>query len=107
MATTAVRILALPGVAEWRSKLLPEVAVYAARNSGDTLIAGRADAIAYADGQPVIVFDWKSDVAPTASDRQIYGGQLLEYLTAVGARRGAVVYMSMGQVQWIDSMGRA
>jgi len=50
-----------------------------------------------------VVFDWKSDVSPSATDRQIYAGQLLEYMKAVGAPRGAIVYLTLQQLDWIDS----
>ena len=53
-------------------------------------------------GQPVLAFDWRSDVAPTAAGRQAYAGQLLQYLEAVGAPRGAVVYQTLGELDWIE-----
>jgi CRISPR-associated exonuclease Cas4 len=53
------------------------------------------------------VFDWKSDVAPTAADRQAYAGQLLQYVEAVGAPRGAVVYLTLRQLDWIDGTARS
>ena len=104
MAATALRVLDLPGIAEYRSALMPEVALYGARNDDAVLIAGRADAIALAGGRAAVVFDWKSDVAPTLADRQAYAGQLLTYMEAVGAPRGAVVYLTLGQLDWIDGV---
>jgi len=65
-------------------------------------MAGRADAIAVAGGRPLVVFDWKSDVVPSAADRQTYAGQLLEYMEAVDAPRGAVVYLTLRELDWID-----
>ena len=106
MAATVLRALSLPGVAEHRGTLVPEMALYSARNAGGILMAGRADAVAVADGQPIVVFDWKSDVAPTAADRQTYAGQLLEYMEAVGAPRGAVVYLTLRELDWIDGKAR-
>jgi len=103
MASTASRTLRIPAVAEWRAVLIPELPLYAA--CGDRLTAGRADAAAYADGRPAVVFDWKSDVAPTPADRADYAAQLTEYLNVIGARRGAVVFMTLGQVQWVESGG--
>jgi CRISPR-associated exonuclease Cas4 len=47
------------------------------------------------------VFDWKSDVGPTAGDGQAYAGQLLQYLETIGAPRGAVVYLTLGELDWI------
>ncbi len=102
LAATALRTLALPPVAERRERLLPELNVYASQEDGAVLVSGRADAISYADGKPEIVFDWKSDVAPTDSDRATYGWQVRSYATSVGAARGAVVYMTLGQIQWVE-----
>jgi CRISPR-associated exonuclease Cas4 len=102
MAATAVRTLNLPGIAEHRGTLVPEMALYGARDAGTILMAGRADAIAVASGRPVVVFDWKSDVAPSAADRKAYAEQLLEYMEAVGAPRGAVVYVTHRELDWID-----
>jgi CRISPR-associated exonuclease Cas4 len=59
-----------------------------------------------ADGRPIVVFDWKSDVAPTPADRQTYAAQLLEYMEAVGASRGAVVYLTLRELVWIDNEAR-
>ena len=106
MAATALRTLSLPGIAEHRSTLMSEIALYGARDAGAILMAGRADAVAFAGGQPVVVFDWKSDVAPSAADRRTYAGQLLEYMEAVGAPRGAVVYLTLRELDWIDGNTR-
>ena len=103
LAATARRTLALPAVAELRRDLMAEIGVYASRDDGETLVAGRADAVASKDGRPSVVFDWKSDVAPSDADRLAYKGQLLEYVRAVGAARGAVIYMSLGQVHWVEA----
>jgi CRISPR-associated exonuclease Cas4 len=102
MAMTALRALGLPGIAEHRASLLPEITVFSARNADRILTAGRADAVAVAAGRAVVAFDWKSDVAPTAADRQAYAGQLLQYLEAVGAPRGAVVYLTLAELDWIE-----
>lgn len=65
-----------------------------------TGIAGIIDAIAYnSDGKPEIVFDWKSDVVPTAERRQHHAAQVHEYLSTTGAARGIVVYMTTGEAQ--------
>jgi CRISPR-associated exonuclease Cas4 len=103
MAMTALRTLALPGIAERREKLIAEIPVYAWLPETGALLSGRADAIAVDAGVPESVFDWKSDVAPTERDRAVYRAQLLDYAKAIGARRGAVVYMSLGQVHWIEA----
>jgi CRISPR-associated exonuclease Cas4 len=102
MALTALRTLALPGIAERRHKLVAEVPVYVSLPQKGALLSGRADAVALEAGVPESVFDWKSDVAPTDRDRAAYRAQLLEYAKAIGAPRGAVVYMSLGQLHWIE-----
>jgi ATP-dependent exoDNAse (exonuclease V) beta subunit len=99
MARTAHRTLHLPEIAPLRSMLVPELSVWSATKG--ELIAGRADATAYEAGTPTVVLDWKSDVAPTSEDRAQYRGQLQEYMTAIGASRGAVVYMSLGEIAWV------
>ena len=78
---------------------MPGLAVWSA--SEGELLAGRADATAYEGAVPAVVLDWKSDVAPTTQDRAQYRGQLQEYMTAIGAGRGAVVYMSVGEIAWV------
>jgi hypothetical protein len=75
----------------------------AALSNGSGLLSGRADAIALNAGSPDIVFDWKSDVAPNDQDRAAYPAQLLDYVKAVGAKRGGVVYMSLGQINWVEA----
>ena len=67
----------------------------------DHLIAGRAHAVAEANDGSVVVFDWKSDVAPNHADRAAYRVQIAQYLHAVMAQRGAVVYMTSGRVDWV------
>jgi len=62
-------------------------------------LTGRADALVL-DGDLVsVVVDWKSDVAPTNTDKLAHAGQLLKYMGACGAPRGALVYMTSGTVQ--------
>lgn len=100
MAETALRGLSLPAIAALRPYLVPEVAVWAMRDT--YLVAGRADALAIQDGRIDIAIDWKSDVNPTADLRVAYSGQLRDYLEATGARRGAVVFLTLGEVAWID-----
>lgn len=107
MAATVLRTLSLPGIAEHRGAMVPEMALYGARDAGAILIAGRADAVAVVVGRPAVVFDWKSDVAPSPADRQTYAGQLLEYMEAVGAPRGAVVYLTLRELDWVDGNTRS
>jgi ATP-dependent exoDNAse (exonuclease V) beta subunit len=99
LAKTALRTLRLPEIAALRPGLMPELAVWS--ESDGALIAGRADAAAYEGGAPSVVVDWKSDIAPSSQDRAQYRGQLQDYMTAIGAPRGAVVYMSFGEVAWV------
>ncbi len=67
--------------------------------NGLTAVSGVIDAIAYnRDGKPEVVFDWKSDVLPTAAARLHHAAQVRQYLSATGATRGLVVYMTTGEV---------
>ena len=94
-----MRTLRLPEIAALRPRLLPELAVWSEHDGA--LIAGRADAAAYDGEAPDVVLDWKSDIAPSTQDRAQFRGQLQDYMTAIGAPRGAVVYMSLGEVAWV------
>jgi CRISPR-associated exonuclease Cas4 len=67
----------------------------------DGMVAGRADAVARADNGDLGVFDWKSDVAPSDTTRLAYREQLGWYLHVLGAKHGAVVYMTSGHVDRI------
>lgn len=100
MGQTALRTLALPDIAAVRPSLMPEVAVWA--EEGDGLVAGRADALVVRGGVVDVAFDWKSDVAVSPSTRSGHVRQLERYLSATGARRGALVYMSLGEIVWIE-----
>jgi CRISPR-associated exonuclease Cas4 len=103
MARTALRTLSLPELATVRPGLVPESPVYGPLGDRpETLVTGRADAVAYRDGRPSTVVDWKSDASPSAAQRRIYSEQLRDYVLAMGAERGAVVYMSRGEIDWIS-----
>jgi ATP-dependent exoDNAse (exonuclease V) beta subunit len=102
MAGTALKTLALADVATLRPHLVPEIAVWSSSSDG-ALLAGRADALAVAHGDVIAVLDWKSDIAPSREERLGYIGQLSEYLSATRARRGALVYMSLGEVVWVEN----
>jgi len=68
-------------------------------------MAGRADAAARAaDGALLAVIDWKSDIAPGPRQIEDHVDQLRLYLAATDAPRGALVYMSLGQVRWVESV---
>jgi hypothetical protein len=99
LAATALRTLRLPEISVLRPRLVPELSVWSERDGA--LIAGRVDAAAYDGDAPSAVLDWKSDIAPSVRDRTQYSGQLQDYMTAIGAPRGAVVYMSLGEVAWV------
>lgn len=101
MAATVLKTFALPDVARLRAQLVPEFTLYAMLDASSALSA-RADAIALAEGQATIVLDWKSDVAPDAREIARHTQQLSAYLQASGAVHGALVYMTSGQVRWVD-----
>jgi CRISPR-associated exonuclease Cas4 len=104
LASTALRTLALPELESFRNQLIPEVPIYGTASNGiDELIAGRADAIAWAEDGSNVVFDWKSDVAPKDTERAAYAQQLGQYLHVFGAKRGGVVYMTSGHIDWISA----
>jgi len=103
MASCALRALALPEIAVLRSSLVPEVAVWKANNDG--LLAGRADALAVKDDRIEVVVDWKSDVSPSSATRSAYRGQLRDYLEATGAKRGLLVFLSLGEIAWVENTG--
>ena len=67
--------------------------------------ATNADAVALADDGDLVVFDWKSDVAPSGRNRLAYREQLGQYLHVLGAQRGAIVYMTSGRIDWITAAG--
>lgn len=100
MAETSLRTLALPEIAALKPYLVPELAIWAAR--GTHLVAGRADALAIRDDKIEVAIDWKSDINPTASIRTAYRGQLRDYIEATGAECGALVFLSLGEVVWVD-----
>lgn len=100
-AATVLRARSLPGLADLWSQLEPEVTIYVSDPDG-VLVAGRADAVAVVDGRPVAVLDWKSDLDPTPAAQASYLSQLAQYVRAIGAPRGAIVYLSTGEVVWTD-----
>jgi ATP-dependent exoDNAse (exonuclease V) beta subunit len=105
MARTALKTLTFADVAALRPHLIPEVAIWSSSPDG-TCLAGRADALAVEDGNVIAVLDWKSDIAQSQDERSGYVGQLSEYLAATGAPRGALVYMSLGEIVWVDASAR-
>lgn len=105
LVQTVLRTLALPEVVELRPRLRAELPVYALIGStGETQpMAGRVDAVACTDDGAVdVVVDWKSDVAPGPQQVANHIHQLRLYLEATGAPRGALVYMSLDRVRWVE-----
>ncbi|MFC3784084.1 exodeoxyribonuclease-5 [Sphingopyxis italica] len=95
------RTLAIAEIAVLRADLLPEFPVYALREEDAGLVAtaGVADALTTDDdGRPVVIVDWKSDVAPEQATIEHYRAQVRAYLAVAGAERGLIVMMTTGQV---------
>jgi ATP-dependent exoDNAse (exonuclease V) beta subunit len=106
IASTVRRTLELPDVAAIRPRLVPEWPIYTLLEDTAELgaLCGRIDAIAYENGRPVVVVDWKSDVRPGENDVRAHLTQLEDYLRATGAMRGAIVYMTSGRIEWMESV---
>lgn len=100
MADVALRTFSHAELKPYIERLVPEFPLYGER-SAVVLTSARADAIAFEAGAPIAVFDWKSDVTPTPDDHTAYVSQLLEYLELIGVQKGAVVYMTSGEVRWV------
>jgi CRISPR-associated exonuclease Cas4 len=100
MAKTAQRTWRLPEIQVLQPYLVPEIAVWATAIDG--LVAGRADALAVKDQRVEVVIDWKSDVNVTPTTRAGYIEQLQRYLAATGAERGALVFMTLGEIAWVQ-----
>ncbi len=102
MAGTIVKTLNLPIVRDNRARLLPEINVHGVdeQEPGSLkLVSGIADAIALDDaGRVDLVIDWKSDIELIPAALKEHRSQLRQYMKATGCRLGAVVYMTMGQV---------
>ncbi|WP_306392533.1 UvrD-helicase domain-containing protein [Telluria beijingensis] len=95
------RTLCLPEIAALRPGLAPEFSVHGALASQaeEVVTAGIADAIAFGgDGQPEVVVDWKSDVAPTEATLLHYRAQVGNYLALTGAPRGLIVLATSGRI---------
>jgi exodeoxyribonuclease-5 len=101
LAGCVIRALSAPEVAALRPTLMPEVPVYASKVLGnhEEATAGIADAIACSpDGKPLVVIDWKSDVAPTPQMLEHYRSQVRAYLDITDAERGLIVLATTGRV---------
>ncbi|MER8593472.1 UvrD-helicase domain-containing protein [Mesorhizobium sp. M1182] len=99
MGAAALRGLALPQIAELRPHLVPEIAIWGRDEA--SLIAGRADALTIIEDRVDAAIDWKSDVHPAPAVREAHVRQLRDYLSATGAVRGAIVYLTSGEIAWV------
>jgi ATP-dependent exoDNAse (exonuclease V) beta subunit len=101
LAATALRALAIPEIAACRSRLVPELTVFStqADQHRTTYVGGVADALAYLPlGMIELVIDWKTDVAPSAQQIELYREQMRDYLAATGAPEGLLVFVTTGQL---------
>ncbi|WP_312183434.1 UvrD-helicase domain-containing protein [Massilia timonae] len=105
LANCVVATLALPEVTALRPTLAPEFGAWHAEvgPGGEVVRAGVVDAISFdSTGNPDVVVDWKSDVAPTDATLAHYRAQVGSYLQMTGARRGLIVLATSGKTIWID-----
>ena len=101
LAACVARALALPEIFALRSRLLPEVPVYASVSTAEQeeVAAGIADAIAFGDdGTPQVVVDWKTDVAPAPETLEHYREQVRAYLDVTEVERGLIVLATLGVI---------
>ena len=49
-----------------------------------------------------VVVDWKSDVRPTEATMVDHAAQIADYLQLSGAPRGALFYMTTGEIRWVQ-----
>lgn len=102
IVATALRTWSLPELSPHRESLVAEVPIFGVlAGEGNRMVSGRADAVSYGSAKPRIVLDWKSDIVPEPRARAAYASQIAQYVMVLGAERGAIVYMSLGQVQWV------
>ena len=109
LAGCVIRALSAPEVAALRPMLMPEIPVYAstAFQDHEEATAGIADAIAVSPaGKPIVVIDWKSDVAPTTEVLEHYRGQVRAYLEITDAERGLIVLATTGRVVSVERVKR-
>ena len=80
---------------------MPEFPVYGSTETDthEEATAGIVDAIAFdAEGAPLVVIDWKSDVDPSPETLEHYRAQVRAYLDMTGAERGLIVAVTSGTV---------
>jgi hypothetical protein len=92
-------IFSIGDVANVLPFLEAEVPVW--HKDGQTLLAGRVDALIVREGKVLGVLDWKSDVMPSTDAKSQYVAQVADYLAITGAVAGAVVFMTTGELMWI------
>ena len=92
-------IFSIEDVANVLPFLEAEVPVW--HKDGQTLLAGRVDAMIVREGKVLGVLDWKSDVMPSTDVKSRYLSQVADYLAITGAVAGAVVFMTTGELVWI------
>jgi len=89
-------------VIQHRRMLVAELPVYGCGDNAAgeiTSTAGIADAVAIdGQGKVIYVLDWKSNVHPSPANIQHHAGQLRIYLNLLGASKGALIYLTTGQV---------
>ncbi|WP_292593217.1 3'-5' exonuclease, partial [Mesorhizobium sp.] len=110
LAGCVMRTLALPEIASLRPALLAEFPVYAALadESEETATAGIADALTLtAEGRPVVIVDWKSDINPDSQTLDHYRSQVRAYLDMTGAERGLIVLMTTGAIITVSPLAQA
>jgi ATP-dependent exoDNAse (exonuclease V) beta subunit len=103
-AETALRARGIRELELLWPTLQAEVPLFATDYDG-ALVAGRADALSVVDGRIEAVVDWKSDLDPSSADRAAHANQILAYLRLTGASRGALVYLSRGEILWVHHGG--
>ncbi len=105
VAGCVIRALSAPEVAALRPGLMPEIPVYAsaALQDYEEATTGIADAIAVSpERKPLVVIDWKSDVAPTDQMLEHYRSQVRAYLEITDAERGLIVLATTGRVLSVE-----
>jgi CRISPR-associated exonuclease Cas4 len=96
-----LRARAIPEVTALWPSLEAEAPLFATDADG-ALVAGRVDALSVVDGRIDAVIDWKSDLDPGPEERAAYAAQVAAYLRVTGAARGALVYLSRGEITWVS-----
>jgi hypothetical protein len=75
--------------------------VFSAQDDDDRTICvgGIADAVAYQpEGSVDLVIDWKTDVNLTTQQIDLYREQMRDYLIALAALEGLLVFVTSGQL---------